>query len=101
MGCSGSLGVGADTGNFRVRLETSKVIKNCLKSTLVAKISRIKVAKKGNLLSLPLALFHFSLPEASEVRPLRDEIASRDPCAALFGLFSIIDPDCFEFLHHL
>jgi len=56
VGCNGSLRAGADTGNFSIRLETTTVVKNCLKITLIAEISRIKVPKKGNLFPLPFAL---------------------------------------------
>lgn len=90
VGRSGSLWAGANTGNFSVRLETSKVIKNCLKSALVAEISRIKVPKKGNFLSFHLA-FHIVLPEVSEVRPSRDEIGRRDPWLEV-RLCSIVFP---------
>jgi len=90
VGCNGSLRVGADTGNFSIRLETSNVVKNRLKSALVAEISRIKVPKKGNLLSLPFALFHIALPEVSEVRSPRDEIGCTRSVAwggSLWALF--------------
>ena len=33
------------------------MVKNCLKSTLVAEISRIKVTKKSDLFTLPFVLF--------------------------------------------
>src|SRR5262249_40188171 len=67
MGCSGSLRAGANTGNFSVRVETTKVVKNCLKSTLITEIGRIKVPKKGNLLPLPFALFHIPFLSAGVV----------------------------------
>jgi hypothetical protein len=73
VGRNGGLRTGGDASNLSLREETPKVVKNCLKSTLVAEISRIKVPKKGNLLSLPFALFHIVLPEVSEVRSPRDE----------------------------
>jgi len=56
VGRGGSLGAGTNADNFGVRLETSKVIKNRLKSALVAEISRIKVPKEGNLRSVPFEL---------------------------------------------
>ena len=70
------LRAGADTHNFNIRFETSKVVKNCLKSTIVTEISRTKVSEKSDLLSLPFAVFqivpfavfHIVLPEVSEVR---------------------------------
>src|SRR5215831_6084459 len=77
VGRSGSLGAGTNADNFGVRLETSKVIKNRLKSALVAEISRIKVPKEGNLLALPFGLFHISLPDVSRSR--QTKLAVRDP----------------------
>ena len=60
VGCNGGLRAGGDTSNFSIRVETTKVVKNCLKSTLVAEISGTKVPKKGNLLPLTVALYHIA-----------------------------------------
>src|SRR5215813_15146153 len=68
VGRGGSLGAGTNADNFGVRLETSKVIKNRLKSALVAEVSRIKVPKEGNLVALPFGLFHISHPDVSRSR---------------------------------
>ena len=59
-GCYGSLRAGADTGNFSIRYETAKVMKNCLKSTIVAEVTVPKVPKKGDLLPLPFAFFYIA-----------------------------------------
>jgi hypothetical protein len=53
------------------------VIKNRLKSALVAEIIRIELPKEGNLLALPFGLFHISLPDVSRSR--QTKLAVRDP----------------------
>ena len=60
MGCNGSRRACRDADGISVRLKTTKVVENCLKSTLVAEIGRIKVPKKGNLRPLRLELSHFA-----------------------------------------
>jgi len=74
VGCNSSFKTSANTGDFSIRLVTAKMEQNCLKRTLVAKITRVKVAKKGDLLSLPFPLFHNAFPELSEVRSPKGEI---------------------------
>jgi hypothetical protein len=61
VGTSGSLRAGADTSNLDIWSETTKMVKNCLKRTLVAEISRIKVPKKGDPESRRTALFHTAI----------------------------------------
>jgi hypothetical protein len=47
-------------GDFSIRLETAKVVKNCLKSTLVTEISRIKMSKKSDPVPLTLSSLHIA-----------------------------------------
>jgi hypothetical protein len=62
VGCKRSLRVGRDTGNLGLRLETTKVVKNCLKGTLITEVRRTKVPKKRDVSPFRLALFHIELP---------------------------------------
>ena len=74
MGRSGSFGPSADARNISIRLKKAKVVKNCLKSAFVPEITRIKMSKKGDLLSLCFALFHIALTKESEMRSRKTRI---------------------------
>jgi hypothetical protein len=61
MSCDGSLMASRDTCNFSIRVKATKVIKNGLKSTLIAEITRIKVTKKGNPLPPLFEMLHIAV----------------------------------------
>jgi hypothetical protein len=44
-------------------VEATKLIKNCLKSTFVSEITRIKVSKKGNFFSFRFAMSRYAVLE--------------------------------------
>ena len=60
LSCSQSLGSCADAGDLSFWQPTTKVVKNCLKSDLIAEVGRAKVPKKAKLPLHAIASFQLN-----------------------------------------
>ena len=67
IGSRSNVRVGADTGHFSIRYVTTDMVKDCLKSALVAEVNLSKMTKQVNPVSLLFASFQSDFPFATLV----------------------------------